>query len=293
MRVHKYLFGLFILIVIFLLVCIAEAPDKNLHIVACNVGQVDAILTVYGNVQILTDGGPDNSVLTCLGRHLPFWDRQIEMVISTHSDADHSFGLIEVFKRYKVDNLLINPIDPGTQQYLLLKNEVRSRATKVVNPYAGQRYRLGLIYLDIYNPTKSQFENKQTYKNQGLLDRYLIKDSTNDFSVVYKLNFGKFNGLFMGDSPSKISDLLAQSLTSKSYEYIKIPHHGSSNGLTQNLLEKIESKVAVISVGRDNLWGFPSEKVLNFLKEKNIKVYRTDEIGDVEVVTDGNSFRLE
>ncbi|MBU0569553.1 MBL fold metallo-hydrolase, partial [Patescibacteria group bacterium] len=72
-------------------------------------------------------------------------------------------------------------------------------------------------------------------------------------------------------------------------EYIKIPHHGSKNGLTQELLEASNPEVAVISVGK-NSYGHPHKETLDLLARCNLQVFRTDEVGDVEVVSDGDRF---
>jgi competence protein ComEC len=69
-------------------------------------------------------------------------------------------------------------------------------------------------------------------------------------------------------------------------DYIKVPHHGSKNGLTENLLKVVVPKVAVISVGK-NPWGFPHKEVLDLLEKYNVKILRTDKMGDVEIITDG------
>ena len=70
-------------------------------------------------------------------------------------------------------------------------------------------------------------------------------------------------------------------------EYIKVPHHGSKNGLNQGLLDAVKPELAVISVGENNRFGHPSSEVLNMLKEAKVEVLRTDEQGDVEVITNG------
>lgn len=108
-RFWKLTFTLLLLILAAVYLAITQLPDKNLHLIACNVGQGDAILLTYGSIQILTDGGPDKNVLTCLGKYMPFYDHKIEMVISTHPDADHLTGLISVIQNYKVEKILINP----------------------------------------------------------------------------------------------------------------------------------------------------------------------------------------
>ena len=270
--VHTYRYIVYILILIFIgiVISVFEIPDNNLHIIACDVGQGDAILVTYKNIQILTDGGPIPSVLSCLARHMPFWDHEIELVISTHPDSDHSTGLTDVLKRYKVDKILINPNRPSTQIYKLLVKEVGSSGVGVIRPSEGMVVTLGLIHLDVV----SKFDPENT--------------NTNDNSIVYKLEFGKFLGLFTGDMSPKVSDSLAS--TVGPVNYIKIPHHGSANGLTENLLKKVEPKVAVISVGKKNPWGFPSQVILSMLKKYNVTILRTDLMGDVEVVTNGSSF---
>jgi competence protein ComEC len=294
MKLWKYTFTLLLLVLAAIAIGISQLPDDNLHIIACDVGQGDAILVTYKNIQILTDGGPNSSVLDCLGRHIPFWDRDIELVISTHPDADHSTGLVDVIKRYNVDKILINPVDPGTDIYRLLESAVGGRGVEVVNPSEGMGLRLGLIHLDILGPS-DEFLNKLTVKSEGdKLSKYSIGKETNLYSIVYKLSFKKFGGLFLGDIPKESSDQLAARLTSLRVNYIKIPHHGSANGLTQNLLEKIvpeggpSSLLGVISVSAKNMWGFPAPEILTMLSNYNVRVLRTDQMGDVEVITDGD-----
>ncbi|MFH1863991.1 MAG: MBL fold metallo-hydrolase, partial [bacterium] len=72
-------------------------------------------------------------------------------------------------------------------------------------------------------------------------------------------------------------------------EYIKVPHHGSKNGLTQKLLEAVVPKLAVISVGK-NSYGHPSGETLKILRDYDTKILRTDQLGDVEVISDGEKF---
>ena len=82
-------------------------PDDKLHISFLDVGEGDAILIQRGSQQVLVDGGPSPQELSVgLGDKMPFWDRTIELVILTHPHADHLTGLVEVLKRYKVEQVL-------------------------------------------------------------------------------------------------------------------------------------------------------------------------------------------
>ena len=276
MKNWKYIFGLLFLVLSLVIIALFQLPDKNLHIIACNVGQGDAILIIYKNTQILTDGGPSKSVLTCLGKYMPFWDRNIELVISTHPDADHSTGLIDVIKNYKVDQILITAVDPGTSVYEVLKKEVGGRSIPVIDPVEGMSLGVGLIYLDILSPSENLKSQITNYK-QG---------ETNIFSVIYLLTYGQFSAFMPGDAPPEVLDGLVSKQAVRPVNYIKIPHHGSVNGLTENLLKVLVPKIAVISVGK-NMWGFPKPEILSMLKVYGVKIMRTDTEGDVEIITDG------
>ena len=274
-RFYRYIFLVLVLSAAVVWIAASELPDPNLHIIACDVGQGDAILTTYKNIQILTDGGPGRKVLDCLNRYVPFWDREIELVVSTHPDADHASGLVDVIERYDVGTILINSVDPGTQVYKALKNAVGSRGVRVVNPDEGMKLRIGLIYLDVLRPS-AEFESEET----------------NDYSIVYRLEYGDFEAILPGDIDSEISEQLPISYLVSSVEYIKIPHHGSRNGITENLLKALMPKIAVISVGK-NSYGHPHKEILDLLSKYEVKTFRTDEMGDIEVVTDGKEFWVE
>ena len=81
---------------------ILTLPDDKLHVVFCDVGQGDAILVTYKTNQLLIDGGPGRRVISCLEKHMPFYDRRIEAVVLTHRNSDHSKGLEYVRERYNV-----------------------------------------------------------------------------------------------------------------------------------------------------------------------------------------------
>ncbi len=243
--------------------------DNALHLIACDVGQGDAILVTYKNLQVLTDGGPDNKVLDCLAKYMPFWDRTLEVVILTHPQLDHYGGLTAVFARYRVQTFITHD-DP------VLKTLVGGQSPKVVRPTTGQAIRLGLIHLDILNPPPD-FQDK----------------NLNNFSVVSRLTFGNFKALLTGDIENGISDLIAEKIRGQPINYLKVPHHGSKNGLSQALLEAASPQITVISAGRNNRYGHPHPEILAMLGKTNAQLLRTDLTGDIEVVTDGRAFSLK
>lgn len=290
MKRLSYYLGFLVLTVTLIWAAVFSFPDSNLHLIVCDVGQGDAILATYKNIQILVDGGPDNKVLDCLSRHIPFWDREIELVILTHPQKDHYQGLIEVVRRYQVDNFLSNGLDASSESYQVLKNEVGSRGIPVLHPERSMVLRFDLIYLDIIHPSREyMLANSEEIKAAPMALFSSTKDP-NDFSIVAILRLGKFEALLTGDLGPEVGEKLVGDLLVRPVEYLKVPHHGSRNGLTQDLLEKISPQVAVISSGRNNSYGHPHQEILEMLKNQKVKILRTDEFGDAEIKTDGEKW---
>lgn len=269
------------LVVITIWMAVLAYPEKELRLIACEVGQGDAILVVYGSTQILVDGGPDDKILDCLASKMPFWDRKIEVVVLTHPQLDHFGGLREIFERFEVELFLSTDFDPSTQEYRALENIVGGSGVKRVGATSGMVVRSDLMHLDIVWPLNSRVLGAKEGKD------------TNDYSIVIILKLENFDALLAGDIGPAVIDEVIKTGKIRNVEYIKVPHHGSKNGLTKDLLDVSMPEVAVISVGANNRYGHPHGEILNILEEKNIKIYRTDQLGDVEIVTDGQKWWVE
>jgi len=279
-------------------------PNNKLRVIACDVGQGDAILASYANVQILVDGGPNSKVFGCLSKYMPFWDRKVELIVNTHPQKDHFMGLIAVLKRYEVQTFMATALDSSTQDWKALKSEVGSRGVRVFNSVSGQKLRIGLIHLDILWPS-GEFLSENLTPNSNLtagesangsnavLGAFTSKRDPNDFSIVAILSYKDFDALLTGDvSPLQERKIVGSGMV-RSVEYIKVPHHGSKNGLTKDFLDAASPDVAVISVGKNNSYGHPHEEILKMLNDKKIKILRTDEMGDVVVETDGKEVWID
>lgn len=248
--------------------------DKKLHLVFCNVGQGDAIFirTSTGS-DILVDGGPDDSVLSCLGKHMPFWDRTLEIVILTHPDADHVTGLIDVIKRYKLIHFYTSKVEAKTDVYKQFLRTLKESNIK-------QNY--------LWQGDKFTFQDGLTMETLWPAQEWKAS-TTNSFSAVELLTYKKFKVLLTGDLDAeqmeKIDDLAGK------ISLLKVPHHGSRFGLTQEILDILNPNLAVISVGKKNKFGHPTPFILQLLKDKGIKILRTDLDGKIEIVSDGVSWR--
>jgi competence protein ComEC len=251
----------------------AALPDGRLHVAFLNVGQGDAILiTTPGGRQVLIDGGPSpSSALWEMGRNMPFWDRSLDLVVNTHPDADHLAGLPEVLGRYQVGQVLLPDVAGESGLYAAWQAAIKDEGTPAIQAQAGMR--LGLedgLGVEILHP-----------------GRVPAGDKFNDHSVVARLTFGRVSFLLPGDIEAGVERELAAGGTSLASTVLKAPHHGGDTSSSEPFLEAVAPQVAVISVGAENRFGHPSAEVLERYAALGIPVLRTDELGTVEFVTDG------
>lgn len=292
----RYIFLVLIASVLLVFLAAFSFADGRLHLVFCDVGQGDAALVYRGSTQILIDGGPDSSVVSCLSRHMPFWDRKLEIVTMTHPQEDHYGGLVDVVRRYKVGLFLAPPVDNKTTGFKTLKKEIENKRIRVISPKSGDILRSGMLQIETIWPSGEWLAGDGGYEGYGgnkgdegkVLGLFTTTRDLNEFSLVQKISYGDFDTLFTGDIEPPVTETIADLLGGRAgIEVLKVPHHGSKNGLTEKLLEAVSPKLAVISVGKKNRYGHPHKETLKLLSEKAIKTMRTDLDGEVEIATDG------
>lgn len=265
-----------VLVVGLIWAAIFSLPDNQLHLVFCDVGQGDAILIYQGSTQILVDGGPNQSVLNCLSSHLPFWDREIEMVIATHPEADHISGLIDVIERYNVRQFVVTSLGKDTAVYQEFQAVVLEEQSDVYFPKSGDKINLGSLKLTILWPQSQE----------KVLGAMTPEREVNDTSVVLQLSYGNFCAFLSGDISSKVESRFDKV---GPCQVLKVAHHGSKFSTSEEFLSAVQPELAVISVGK-NSFGHPTNEVLKRLSNLETEILRTDKVGEVEVVSDGRNW---
>ncbi|MBU2545034.1 MBL fold metallo-hydrolase [Patescibacteria group bacterium] len=248
--------------------------SEDLEVVFFDVGQGDSIFIEAKNgFQVLIDGGPGLAVLEKLGAEMPFYDRTIDLIILTHPDRDHLFGLLEVLKRYKVKSILWTGVIKDTSDWREWERLIKDEGANIIIAQADQRIDLADdIYMIIHYPFESLEGQEVEYAN--------------DTSVVAELVFNEVSFLFVGD----ISEKIEKQLNIDS-DVLKIAHHGSKYSSSSDFLEKVSPELAVISVG-ENTYGHPDSGVLQTLEEFGINILTTQDWGDIRIVSDGTFFKL-
>lgn len=255
--------------------------DGKLHVIFCDVGQGDGILIVTpDHKHILNDGGPDQKILDCLSRHLPFGDRTIDLMLLTHPHADHFFGMFDVLQRYHVKSFATEELDNKTASFQEFLKLLKAKSVKQHRVLTGDKWQVGNVRLEVVGPT-------ETYLHQTSPGG-TIGESKEFASVITQVSYGSFSVLLTGDS--QVSGLeSARKTITDNLTVLQSPHHGSKTGLDDQILTSLAPKVAAISVGV-NKYGHPSPETLALYNSHTIPFYRTDQGGDIEFVSDGKKW---
>ena len=266
----KIILSILLVISVAVWAAVVEAPDHHFKLAVLNVGQGDStLIKTPSDKYLLIDGGPDNSVLDELGREMPFYQKQIEAVFLTHPHADHVFGLIEVLKRYQVKHVYMTGIVHTTNEYLEFLNTIKDKKIPTSNLKAGDALSFDGVNIKIFWP-------KDDVSIQTV-------DNLNNTSLVMSVAYQNFKALMMGDLEKDAQDqMMASADLGTNYDVIKFAHHGSSNGMNEKLIDLVEPKTAVISVGANNMYGHPAASTIEKLQSRGITIKRTDRDGRVE-----------
>lgn len=270
-------------------------PDQNLHLIFCDVGQGDGILVKYKEMQALIDGGPSQKAMAqCLSDHIPPGDQEIELMVLTHPDADHLIGLIDVIERYHVRQIVINSVIKESATFGEFHRLASSEGAEIYSPQAGDQLKMGPINFSVVWPKIRQGDERiwqlasLDKADKVILGAATTSGKTNENSIVLTLSYGNFDALLTGDITSDIEGLI----DFPEVEVLKIPHHGSKYSTSDDLLNETSPDLAVISVGK-NSFGHPTSEVLDRLTTRGISLLRTDQAGEIELVTDGQTWRID
>lgn len=253
-------------------------PDGKLHVLFLDVGDGDAtfIQTPSGK-QVLVDGGPSGTaLLSQFGRHMPFWDRTLDVMVLTHPSDEHITGLIPVLERYQVGAVVYREIGFESETYKRWLDLLEAEGATVYQGEAGLRLTLDQgVEMDVLQPGPELWEESK------------------DNSLVVRLVYGQVAVLLTGDIGAQVErQLAADEGIGLASTVLEAAHHGSCDSTTQEFLDAAAPQVAVISVGVENRFGYPCEEVLERLA--GVEVYRTDEQGAIEFISGGaQTWRVE
>ncbi|MFW6056886.1 MAG: DNA internalization-related competence protein ComEC/Rec2 [Chloroflexota bacterium] len=259
----------------------SAAPDGNLHVVFFDVGQGDAaLITSPEGRTVLIDGGPDGAgAMSALGQFMPFYERDIDLVISTQPHADHLGGLVDVVERMDVGMVLQSPAAHDSLLCDRWEKTLEQSGLEALYPARGQRVDLGDgTVIDFLGPRAEGY-----------------KGSSNDIDnngLIARVSYGEASFLFAADVREDVERAMVRAGLPLNSTVLKVGHHGSSTSSCAQFLAAVSPSLAVVSVGADNEYGHPHAAVLDGLRAQGCEFLTTAQSGTVECISDGKSVRV-
>ena len=242
--------------------------ENYIMVTFLDVGQGESILLRSNTHSVLIDGGEHRYRAVILDYLRLANVRHLDYVIATHPHSDHIGGLVAVLGSVSVGQVIMPDVTNNTATFENFISVIENRAIPVRITQAGDIIQAGIINLQVLAP-------------------YGTQSHINDMSVVVRLEHGQTSFLFTGDAESASEQKMVSSGFNLSSNVLNIGHHGSRTSTTESFLNAVSPDIAVISLGRNNQFGHPHREVIERLLSQNITILRTDELGTIQMITNG------
>lgn len=252
-----------------------QSPTQTLTIHFIDVGQGDSILIDLGETEILIDAGDRSpGVVNYLSSYV---NGALDVMVATHTHADHIGGLIDVLARYQVKDIWLNGDTATTATFSQFMNSVNGEGATIHQAERGNTIQVGTLKFNVLNPAKPLFSD------------------ANNNSVVLSLSYGDIDFLFTGDAESEAEGkMLIQSVVPiPDVEILKVGHHGSRTASSPQFLNQVKPDIAIYSCGTGNTYRHPHQETLFALDSLGARIYGTDVHGTVVVNTNGKVFDIQ
>lgn len=264
---------------------VSPRPPR-LRVTFLDVGQGDSILvqTPSGRALLVDGGGVPGSRLdfgerVLLPALLHRGVRRLDGVVLTHAQADHCGGLPAVCRELRVGYLIDPALPPECPEAQELIDVAARRRIPRYRAEAGASWLLDRhTRLTILHPPEPRLTATQ--------------DDGNNNAVVLRVDYGRTSMLLPGDIEAEAEAHLVQAGMPVGVDVLKVAHHGSRTSTGEAFLERAAPRVAIVSAGRNNLFGHPSREVIRTLASRGVLLWRTDVDGAVEVVSDGQNLMV-
>jgi competence protein ComEC len=256
--------------------------DGRLHLTLIDVGQGDAMLATFpngrtlaldtGGVTIKGDFDIGDRVVGPMLRARPLL--RLDYLAVTHGDPDHIGGARSLVRDFSPAEIWWGVPVANHQPTLRVRAEADAVRAGWRTLQRGDRFEIGGVELRVHHPPPPDWERQKV---------------RNDDSLVIELRFGQASMLLTGDIGREVEQELVPALDLLPIVVLKVPHHGSGTSSSAEFVAKLRPAAALIGVGRGNRYGHPVPYVLERFRETGTEIFRTDQDGEVEVVTDGAS----
>lgn len=248
----------------------ATAPaNGTLTATFLDVGQGDCCIIRCGGKTMIVDGGPPKASSRVYSWLKNQRIKTIDYLVATHADTDHVGGLSAALEACACKRAYCSVSSASQDAFNDMKKRLTRQGVKLKVPKVGSSWKLGSAKVKVVAGGGPGNEGSLVLQvTHGTVKMLLAGDSTAEAEAAYSSRLGTVN-------------------------LLKVAHHGSASSSSYRFLRACMPKNAVISVGRGNGYGHPTEAALSRLRDCGAKVFRTDMQGDITATSTGKMLSVK
>lgn len=252
-----------------------QSATKETRIHYIDVGQGDAILVQSAGQNMLIDAGDNDHGQKVVDYLKSVGVNQIDIIVGTHPHADHIGGMDTVMRAFPVKAVYMPRVAHTSKSFRDVLEAVEACNLKIHNARAGTILPMSGVKAEMLAPVKENYED------------------LNNYSAVIKVICGNKTFLFMGDAEKESEEDMLTAGSDLKADVLKVGHHGSSSGTSEQFLAAVKPQYAIIMLGADNPYGHPHTETVTRLTQSGTKILRTDLNGTIVISTDGRQLQVE
>lgn len=256
----------------------ADIQKDKLNIIFFYVGQADSSLIMANDKTMLIDAGNNEDGKNIAKYIHELGINKIDYVVGTHSDEDHIGGLDDIIDSFEIGKIFMSKNGTEKVNYQNVIKAANKKNIEVVQPNRGDKF----TFVANDSKIEAEFEVMLALSGEDI--------SSNNSSIVLKLQYGNTSYLFMGDA-EKVAE------TTRSWpqvDVLKVGHHGSNTSSSENFLKQVKPHYAVIEVGKDNKYNLPNSKAITRIENSGATILRTDlKQKSIWMISDGNNIEVK
>jgi competence protein ComEC len=259
---------------------ISSRGDGRLHATFVDVGQGDAALIRFphGFSMTVDAGGLSAASSFDIGDRVvapvlrQFGLRHIDVLALTHGDGDHIGGASALLTEFRPRDVWEGIPVPPFQPLQNLRASAALAGSRWTTVQTSDRIAVDDVQVIVRHPDLPDWERQKV---------------RNDDSIVLEILWRDVSIVMTGDIGRDVERAIQPQFSPSRLRIVKVPHHGSLTSSSEAFVRTLSPRVAVVSVGRSNLFGHPAPAVLERYRSVGAEVFRTDQDGAVTVDTDG------
>ena len=258
---------------------IAQGSMTPCSVVFMSCGQADSTLLYTDRYTMLIDCGLNDSYGRIRNQLEAMGVDHLDAVVLTHPHLDHGGGMAQVLRHFPTAQVYFADIPESltstAKWFTRILDAIEETGSALTILKEGDTIEMGT--------TGGKLEVLHSGNGSDL----------NNCSLVLRMTYGATKVLLTADIEREAEARLVASGKTIQADILKVPHHGSRSSSTRDFLQQVQPKVAVISCGEDNEYGYPKPDVLQRLEEVGAAIYRTDTQGHVTVLLNGDTYEIK